>query len=130
CKEEEANASDESRCRKTVLLINTGELHYKVAAESTTIFECSDCGGAGVGDPMQGVVFDNDTVKFFSFYGAATKTMETTAFVYDTISKKWKQTLFTSEWYNIFDTLPGSEIKQNIEIKTAKDFGDIYFGSD
>jgi hypothetical protein len=127
CKDDEEKASEESKCRLTAFLKQQADKSYAVVASNNEVIGCSDCGGAGVGDPGIDIKISNGKVQFTSMYGASTKTIIEETFTYYSPAKKWRKTRYKTKWYRIDDTLPNGNIKNHVKVQTPKHFGEVYF---
>ncbi|WP_298516537.1 hypothetical protein [uncultured Kordia sp.] len=127
CNETQESASEESKCRLTAFLKPQTNKGYVVMATNSEVIGCSNCGGAGVGDPGVDIQIMNGKVRFTSMYGGSTKTIVEEMFTYDSPVKKWKKTRLKTKWYRMDDTLANGEIKNHVKIQTPKDFGEVYF---
>lgn len=78
-----------SQCRTTLLVLNEGWPKLRVAAANMEVVGCSECGGAGVGDPLQGIVIKGNYFSIESLYGACTKTHFVVTFRYDKTRRDW-----------------------------------------
>lgn len=115
-------------CRKVVFLLNDGKGNYSVGAYEDNAIECSDCGGAGVGDPYVDLVVKDGEIVFESFYGACDKTRIWTTYNWHARTRKWRMTRILTNDYNCnnIDTEKGVEVVE--ETQTPKDFGVVVFG--
>ena len=116
-----------SACRNLMLIVNQKGT-YKIAATNKYIIECSQCGGAGVGDPFQNLVIENGIFKIFSLYGACDKTASTETFQFDPVLNDWLLKEVIREDYTCREeeNLNG-EIKVSSEIWNQKDLGKVTF---
>lgn len=114
---------------RTILLIETiskSPLKIKVVAQNSKLIACSDCGGAGVGDPYRGMSIKNGVMTFKQLFGACCKDEETVAFSYDgdlndwLLSSKEKLSYCCNQEEN-------DEIATVFTTETSKDFGIIKF---
>lgn len=127
CTKEDEYVGEDSSCRTVILFINIGEEKFKINATNNFLVECSDCGGAGVGDPHQGILFENGILSFESLYGACDKTAQSINFTYDKVGKLWWLQTIEKTSYNCQEPADGEEVKTYNSIKTKKDFGSIRF---
>jgi|GEM_PF-405301 len=126
CGDDDASASDESRCRKALLLLNKGFPNFEIVFVNDYLVECSDCGGAGVGDPYQGIAIKNGYFSFEALYGSCYKTFQVITFKYDAAEKDWFLHKIGTEDYNCKET-ESSEVEVYTKTKTVDDFGKIRF---
>ena len=78
--------------QRTVCLIETvteDPLILKVAKRNSSLIDCSDCGGAGVGDPYRSMEINNNEITFKQLFGACCKDEESSTFGYDEDLKDW-----------------------------------------
>ncbi len=102
---------------------NTFLLHSK----NPNIIECAQCGGAGVGDPFQGIDIVKNGFNIYIMYGACVKDSITISFTYNTKKNNW----FLSE--KIRSTAYCNEVNKDGSVKVEtkkeqqKDYGKILF---
>ena len=123
---EDQSMSEEPYCRKVVLLANTGFPKFEILSTNDKLIECSDCGGAGVGDPYQGTTINTGYLSFESLYGSCDKTFEVITFKYNSDKKDWFLYKIGTDDYNCHDIVD-SEVKVYHKTKTSKDFGVVKF---
>jgi hypothetical protein len=115
--------------QRTACLIETvaeDPLILKNVKQNSSLIECSDCGGAGVGDPYRGIEFNNNEIIFKQLYGACCKDEESTTFEYNESLKDWF--LIKIEKISSCCHEDGSEgTKTTIITETTDDFGSIKF---
>lgn len=78
-----------AQCRTTLLVLNEGWPKLRVAAANPEVVGCSECGGAGVGDPLQSIVIKGSYFSIESLYGDCTKTHFVVTFRYDKARRDW-----------------------------------------
>jgi hypothetical protein len=130
CSESEASNGEERssvECRRVFLILNTGNGKFEIAAVNDQLIDCSQCGGAGVGDPHQGVVIENGAIHFESLYGACHKTAVSKVFVYNKQNKNWYLEEIRTSDYDCNQEPENGEIVVSETVKTRKDFGEITF---
>lgn len=114
-------------CRKVVFLLNDGKGNYSIAAHEDNTIDCSDCGGAGVGDPYVDLVVKDGEIVFESFYGACDKTRIWTTYNWHARTRKWRMASIVTEDYSCRDDgEDGIDVVE--ETQTPKDFGVVVFG--
>jgi len=87
---EEPEDSYDEHQRKVVLLQTIDSYpNFKLRAINKSMVGCSNCGGAGVGDPFQGVTIKNNYFSIEELYGACSKSFIVTTFKYDTSNDNW-----------------------------------------
>jgi hypothetical protein len=90
------------------------------------LIECSDFGGAGVGDPYRGISIKNREITFKQLFGACCKDEESTPFRYNKNLKDWF--LLKKEKISYCCNQEQSdEVKTTITTETTEDFGIIKF---
>lgn len=126
--------SPNEKCRKTVFVTSIDHLiTYTIRAENNFIIQCSDCGGAGVGDPHRGLTLSNGKIRFMSLYGSCSKTSVAIEFIHNTIYDDWLLTTIETISYdcNLQDEEDGTKTVDQKEIITEtlrfEDFNGEYF---
>lgn len=115
--------------QRTVCLIETvadDPLVLKVAKQNSSLIECSDCGGAGVGDPYRGIEIHNNEITFKQLFGACCKDEVSTTFEYNESLKDW----FLTKREKISSCCHQDEnegAKTTMIIETIDDLGSIKF---
>ena len=125
---DELSVHDDTIMSRKVVFLVYGADGYSTAAEDDNIIECSDCGGAGMGDAYQGMAIINDTVRFESGYGACQKDFITEDYLYDSDLQGWFLVRKHTESYNCNDIVD-DEVQVHTKTETKADFGEIRFGS-
>ncbi|UYZ65016.1 hypothetical protein [Hymenobacter weizhouensis] len=112
-----------AQCRTVLLVVNEGG-SLRIAATNDNLVDCSECGGAGVGDPHQAIVMKGNYFTFESLYGACDKTAGFITFRYDRARRNWFLHRLSRLEYSCNDTTsnPGLETQQ-----TVKNFGVVSF---
>jgi hypothetical protein len=120
---------EDSRCRRVAIFLKDKD-QYHLYGYNDDVIECSKCGGAGVGDPFQGITVKNQFFSIECLYGACDKTFEVTTFKFESKSKEFYLYKIGTEDYSCReeDNADG-EIKVKADIKTKKDFGKVKFSS-
>ncbi len=126
CTDDDETATDDSYCYTVIIFFNEGDGKFRIAATNNYLVECSDCGGAGVGNPHQGIKFEKGILSFESLYGACDKTNQFINFSYDELEKKWWLDSIETSDYSCRDTGDG-ETTASYAIKNKKDFGSVQF---
>ncbi len=115
--------------QRTVCLIEAvadDPLVLKVAQQNSSLIECSDCGGAGVGDPYRSIEIHNNEITFKQLFGSCCKDEESTTFEYNESLKDWflpKREKISSCCHQ--DESEGT--KTTTITETIEDFGSIRF---
>lgn len=115
------------KCRRTAIFIakNNG---YELFAFNDNVIQCSDCGGAGVGDPFQDIVIKNGYFSIENLFGACHKTFEVITFKYDKEKNNFYLYKIGTEDYSCREEANlNGEIKSTQTIKTKNNFGVITF---
>lgn len=114
---------------RTVCLLETTSadpLAFNVVGRSSTLIECADCGGAGVGDPYRGIAIRNSEITFKQLFGACCKDERTETFAFDTELNDWfllkRKTLSSCCAQN--DT---TEVEVVVTTETRDDLGLVRF---
>ncbi|MET4104933.1 hypothetical protein [Hymenobacter sp. UYP22] len=115
--------SEPTYCRKTLLVLNEGFPRMRVAASNDNVVACSNCGGAGVGDPHRGIIIKGNYFSFESLYGACDKTYFTVTFHYSRTRRNWFLHRRSSLDYSCQDTT--NTVDENQE--STRDFGVVSF---
>ncbi|OON68837.1 hypothetical protein B0919_11710 [Hymenobacter sp. CRA2] len=123
CATDEGVGGD-SRCRTVLLVVNDGFPKLRIAATNDAVVECSDCGGAGVGDPFSGIVIKGNYFSIESLYGACDKTHFVVTFHYNRARRDWLLHRFGRVDYSCQDTT-GNEVEEGLEAE--KDYGKVPF---
>lgn len=115
--------------QRTVCLIETlteNPFNLKVVKQNSNLIDCSDCGGAGVGDPYRGIDINDSEITFKQLFGACCKDEESTTFRYNENLKDWF--LLKKEKISYCCNQEGNdEIKTTVTTETTDDFGSIKF---
>lgn len=118
-----AEATEESYCRTVYLVLNeaTG---LRVAAANSNLVACSDCGGAGIGDPFQAFAIKGTFFSVETAFGSCDKAYINTTFRYNRARRDWLLHRLDTTTASCQDTTGenGSE-----EHKTVRDFGTVTF---
>ena len=117
---------DESKYRKIYLFINKGKKRFEIASTNENIIQCSDCGGGGVGDPLQAIVIKKNYFSIEQLYGDCDKVQMTTIFKYDKLRKWWFLHKDVQEVYNCKPDA-NDEIKTSWLESKKKDYGKLRF---
>ncbi|WP_027471518.1 hypothetical protein [Saccharicrinis fermentans] len=113
--------------RKVVLLETIENFpNVKISAINSNLIDCSTCGGAGVGDPFQGITIKNNYFSFEQLYGACDKSFVVTTFKFDINSGKWYLHSIGSDNYSCRNVESGN-VNVSHTSKRKKDFGLIEF---
>ncbi len=113
--------------REVVLLETRGGFPYfRFAGRNNHLVGCSDCGGAGVGDPFQGITIKNGYFSIEELYGACDKSFVVTTFKYDEDKKDYFLYKIGTDDYSCND-MGNDEVKVHHSLKTQKDFGIVKF---
>lgn len=111
--------------RKVVLLKNIDFPKFKLLATNDHIIQCSNCGGAGVGDPFQGITIKNTYFSFEQLFGACDKDFKVITFKYA------KDNFFLhsigTDSYSCNMEEGEYEVKVTHKQETRKNFGRITF---
>lgn len=116
--------------QRKVVLLETIEEHpnYTLRGVNTSLVDCLNCGGAGVGDPFQGIAIKNNYFSIEQLYGACSKTFIVTTFKYDKSKDNWFLHKVGQEDYScIVDDDSDGEIKVTHKSTSKKDFGEVAF---
>ena len=113
--------------QRIVVLLETVKSYpnFKLASLNHNILECSNCGGAGVGDPFVGISIKNNYFSIEQLFGACDKSFIVTTFKYE--KNKWLLHKIGQDDYSCNQVNENDEIKITHKIKTKKDFGLIEF---
>ncbi|WP_140595405.1 hypothetical protein [Aquimarina algicola] len=111
--------------RKVVLVEQTNATPpYRIMATNDRLIECSQCGGAGVGDPFQGITIKDGYFSIEQLFGACTKDFFVVTFKYEKgsflLNSIGKNTGYCNQVEN-------GEIKTSSKRKKVQDFGKIEF---
>lgn len=111
--------------RKVVLVEQTEKTpSYKIAAINNYLVECSQCGGAGVDDPLQGITIKNGYFSIEQLFGACIKDFFVITFKYEKgeflLQSIGKNTSYCNQ-------LENDEVKMTRIRKKAEDLGEIKF---
>jgi hypothetical protein len=115
-------ASEGSLCRTVALVTAGAGGGYTLRATNSNLVDCTDCGGAGVGDPFEDIVIRNGYFSIEQLYGACDKTKSVITFRYDKAQKDWVLHKKGRVDYNC--NLPE---RQEASVETPKDFGLVLF---
>lgn len=126
CGEEDNFASNESKCRKVILLLNKGFPKFEASSENDKLIGCSDCGGGGIGDPFRGITIKNGYISFESVFGSCDKTFQVITFKYNPAKSDWYLYKMRTEDYSCKNE-ENEEVKVVSKTKTTDDFGIITF---
>jgi len=125
----EVEGYDDTYTERLVILLETiGEYpNFKLRGLNDAIIGCSNCGGAGVGDPFQGVVIKGNYFSIEQLYGACTKSFEVRTYKYDISRDNWFLHKLGSDTYSCNSELVNGEIPVEHTEETKKDFGEVAF---
>lgn len=112
---------------RIVVLLETLKRYpnFKIASINHNILECSNCGGAGVGDPFIGISIKNNYFSIEQLFGACDKSFIVTTFKYE--NNKWFLHKIGQDDYSCNQINKNDEITVIHKMKTKKDFGLIEF---
>ena len=128
CGADDDTGIENALCR-TVVVFFAKNGGFERFTENNEIVDCSQCGGAGVGDPFQQIVIKNGYFTIEQFYGACTKTTTYTTFKYSKQDNDFFLHKFSSESYDCRESENKDgeiQVKDKI-VETTKDFGKIKF---
>lgn len=108
--------------RRVLLLIRQRNGQLKLAAINDDLIDCTTCGGAGVGDPHQGVTIKGRYVSFESLYGANQRTQQVITFRYEPAENHWL--LYK---IGLLDYTSSTGAVKPVRTKTAREFGRVRF---
>jgi hypothetical protein len=124
---EELTGLPETYHRKIVLVETIDFPNIRIASQNDYIIGCSDCGGAGVGDPYRGITIKNNYFSLEQLFGSCDKEHEITTFNYRQDQKDW----FLYKLASKYSSCPRSDNEDEIVTvpkgKTTQDFGEIRF---
>jgi excinuclease UvrABC ATPase subunit len=126
CGEDDENADFEDAFCRTVVIYLVKNGKFEQFASNSEIVECSQCGGAGVGDPFRDIVIKNGYFTIEQLFGACTKTYIYTTFKYDKASNDFFLHKVGNESYDCHPN-KNNEIVTTTTEKSKKDFGKITF---
>lgn len=84
-----ADAERSNHNRKVFILLNAGGAGLRVAGVDENVVGCTDCGGAGVGDPFQSFEAYDLGFTVTQLFGACDKTEYVSVFTYDPVRHDW-----------------------------------------
>ncbi|GAB2867609.1 hypothetical protein GCM10027044_31410 [Hymenobacter ruber] len=116
-------AEDVNYGRKVFIVLNAGAAGFRVAAVSKNLVGCTDCGGAGVGDPFQSFEAYDQGFKVTQLFGACDKTEYVSEFAYDPARHDWFLKSRSESSYSCNDTT--ATVHENNE--GPRDFGRVSF---
>lgn len=118
---------EDATCRRIAIFLKI-KGNFKLYGYNDNLIDCSQCGGAGVGDPFQNITIKKQYFSVESLYGACDKTFIVTTFKFDITSNEFYLYKIGTEDYSCNDVENSNgEIISRIETKTQKDFGKIKF---
>ncbi|WP_344930957.1 hypothetical protein [Aquimarina addita] len=122
----ELTGMDDSYSR-IVVLVETLKSYpnFKIASTNNHVLECSNCGGAGVGDPFSGISIKNNFFSIEQLFGACDKSFVVITFKYE--KDKWFLHKIGQDNYSCNQANDQGEIEVINKTKTKKDFGLIEF---
>ena len=88
------------------------------------IVDCSNCGGACVGDPFQTILVKKAGFSIVSLFGACDKTAITKSFHFEVSNNTFYLDSIITVDYNCHSV---DTVNTKVELKTIKDFGKINF---
>lgn len=115
------DASEESYCRKVFIVLSGGAAGLRVAAVNEGLVGCTDCGGAGVGDPFEEFTINEQGFSVTQLYGACHKTELVTTFEYKPAQHEW---LLVAR--NTFD-YSCQDAKADEKHESPRNFGQVKF---
>lgn len=113
---------------RTICLLETLEsspLNLNFIKSNSSIIECSNCGGAGIGDPYRETIINNGTISFIQLFGACSKDEETITFNYSKNEEDWF--LLKKETLSYSCPQENNENEIKVKTKTEKDLGVVSF---
>lgn len=126
CSKDDKNTIENSKCRRVAIFLNVNN-KYKLFGFNDNLVECSQCGGAGVGDPFQSVIIRNGYFSVKSLYGACDKTSIVATFRYDKLANNFYLNKVRTENYSCKERPENGEISVKTKVESAKAFGKIKF---
>lgn len=127
CDSLDANSLEGAYCRSIAIYLKQGN-DFILYGSNDRLIECSQCGGAGVGDPFQDIKIKNQYFSIENLYGACDKTFSVTTFKFDKKSKGFYLYKIGTEDYSCReeDNSDG-EVKIKTQTQSVKDFGEVRF---
>ncbi len=121
--EKEADASNTGKNidRPLLLLVNTGNGRYRLAARNNKAIYCYSCGGV-YGDPFLRMVVKNGYFTIEHYGGSAWRWTHLITFKYNTKKRNWFLHRVGGESYHT-----SNPDKRTKNMKTVKDFGIVPF---
>lgn len=127
CDSLDENSVDGASCRRVAIYLKHNE-NYVLYGYNDNLIECSKCGGAGVGDPFEGIKIKNQYFSVECLYGACDKTFSVKTFKFDKKTKEFYLYKIGNEDYTCREEdNPNGEIKVKTRTETEKDFGKVKF---
>lgn len=121
----DGEVSENSYGRKVFIVLNAGAAGLRVAAVNENLVGCTDCGGAGVGDPFQSFEAYDLGFTVTQLYGACDKTQMVSAFAYDTVRHDWLLKTRDESNYSCNDTT--ATVHETHE--SPRNFGHVRFAN-
>jgi hypothetical protein len=126
CGEDDENGSFEDAFCRTVVIYLAKNGKFEQFASNSGIVECSQCGGAGIGDPFRDIVIKNGYFTIEQLFGACAKTYTYTTFKYDKTSNDFFLHKVGNKSYDCHPDKNDNIVTKTTE-KSKKDFGKITF---
>lgn len=104
---------------------NTFNLHSK----NSNIVECGQCGGAGVGDPFQGIEIVKNGFNIYIMYGACVKDSITISFRYDIKRLNWFLYNYTVATAYCNEINKDGSVKVTTRKEEKSSYGKVSFGN-
>jgi hypothetical protein len=126
CGEGDENADFKDAFCRTVVIYLAKNGGFEQFASNSEIVECSQCGGAGIGDPFRGIVIKNGYFTIEQLFGACTKTYIYTTFKYDKTSNDFLLHKVGNESHDCHPDKNDNIVTTTTE-QSKNDFGKITF---
>jgi hypothetical protein len=109
--------------RKVFIILNAGAAGLHIAAVNENLIGCTQCGGAGVGDPFQEFEAYDQGFSVTQLYGACSKTEMVSTFEYVPTRHDWMLNTRDTSSYSCQDSI--SEVHETHE--SPRNFGQVKF---
>lgn len=118
-----ADAERSNYTRKVFIILDAGATGLRVAAVNENLVGCTDCGGAGVGDPLQNFEAFDLGFSVTQLFGACDKTQYISEFTYNSARHNWFLKSRDESSYSCNDTTN----TVNETHTDPRDFGQVRF---
>lgn len=127
CDPQKDSLEDDANCRSVAIYLNRGN-QLVLHSYNDRIVECSNCGGAGVGDPFRGIKIQYPYFSVEGLSGDCDKTFTVKSFKFDSKNRNFYLHKVINENYGCQENpTRNGEIKVQAQTLSKKQFGKVRF---